>query len=293
MIELFFLGTGAAIPSNERGHTTIALRYKGDIFLFDCGEGAQRSMMIAGLSIMRIAKIFLTHFHADHYAGLLPLAQSLNLLGRKARLEVYGPKGIKEISKHLKPLIGDIGYELEFKEAKEVEGGNYILSCLKTSHGIPACAYSFEEKARPLFLEEKAKKLGVFGLDRKMLQEGKIVKVGGRTIHPKDVLGEKREGKKIVYSGDTAPLKSMAKFAKGADLLIHEATFGDDKAKEAKEYWHSTARQAAEIAKQAGAKRLILTHISPRYKKAEELERQAKEVFEGSEVSKDFMSIIV
>jgi len=293
MIELFFLGTGASIPSNERGHTTIALRHTGEIFLLDCGEGTQRAMVIAGLSMMKVSKILLTHFHADHYAGLIPLVQSLSLLGRRAKLEVYGPKGIKEMAKHLKPLIGDTGYELEFKEARKVDGGNYIISSIRTSHGIPACAYSFEEKTHPLFLEDKAKKLGVFGLDRKQLQEGKSVKIGNRTIRPKDVLGGKKEGKKVVYSGDTAPLKSMAKFAKGADILIHEPTFGDDKEKEAKEYKHSTARQAAGIAKAAGAKRLILTHISPRYKKAEELEKQAKEVFEDSEISKDLMTVTI
>ncbi len=289
MIDIYFLGTGAAIPSKEGGHSTVAVSYLGEIILFDCGEGTQRQMIIAGLSLMKISKIFVTHFHADHFAGIFSLTQSMNLLGRKNRLDIYGPEGIKEIGKHLKGLIGELEYVLEFKEAGKVEEEGYIIKKARASHGMPAYAYSFEEKKKPEFLEKKAKELGVFGLDRKRLQQGKNVRVSGKTIHPCDVLGEVKKGKKIVYSGDTVPLRSIAKLAKDADLLIHEATFADDKCKEAKEYRHSTARQAAEIAKEAGAKRLVLTHISPRYRKAEELTSQAKEVFERTEIARDLL----
>ena len=149
MIEVHFLGTGAAIPSKHRGHTSIALRYNGEIILFDCGENIQRQMIWAGLSPMKISRIFITHFHADHFAGLLALPQSLGLLKRKEPLYVYGPKGTEKVSKHLKVLIGDLEYDLKFAEIKEaVENEKYIVSSIPVRHEIPSLAYSFEEKPK-------------------------------------------------------------------------------------------------------------------------------------------------
>lgn len=297
-MELVFLGTSSAIPTSHRNHSAVALKAFGEIFLFDCGEGTQLQMSKAKISPMKINNIFITHFHGDHILGLPGIIQSMAFRGRKNPLHIFGPKGLVEMVN----IIRNFGYfsltfEIYMHEIDDgiiLEEENYRISCSKMNHTVLNFAYSVYEKRRPKFIREKAIALGVIpGPDFGKLQQGNPVKVGDTLIQPEQVLGEERKGLKIVYSGDTTPLDEMVDFAKDADLLIHESTFEGDYGDKAYEMGHSTSVQAAEIAKKANVKRLILTHVSTRYKKSDILETEAKEIFENSTVAEDFMEIEV
>lgn len=297
-MELVFLGTSSAIPTSHRNHSAVALKAFGEIFLFDCGEGTQLQMSKAKISPMKINNIFITHFHGDHILGLPGIIQSMAFRGRKNPLHIFGPKGLVEMVN----IIRNFGYfsltfEIYMHEIDDgiiLEEENYRISCSKMNHTVLNFAYSVYEKRRPKFIREKAIALGVIpGPDFGKLQQGNPVKVGDTLIQPEQVLGEERKGLKIVYSGDTTPSEDMVKFAKDADLLIHESTFEGDYGDKAYEMGHSTSVQAAEIAKKANVKQLILTHVSTRYKKSDILETEAKEIFENSTVAEDFMEIEV
>ena len=297
-MELVFLGTSSAIPTSHRNHSSIALKAFGEIFLFDCGEGTQLQMSKAKISPMKINNIFITHFHGDHILGLPGIIQSMAFRGRKNPLHIFGPKGLVEMVN----IIRNFGYfsltfEIYMHEIGDgiiLEEENYRVSCSKMNHTVLNFAYSVYEKRRPKFIREKAVALGINpGPDFGKLQQGIPVKVGDTVIQPEQVLGEERKGRKIVYSGDTTPLEGMVEFAKDADLLIHESTFEGIYGDKAYEMGHSTSVQAAEIAKKANVKRLILTHVSTRYKKSDILETEAKEIFENSTVAEDFMEIEV
>ena len=297
-MELVFLGTSSAIPTSHRNHSSIALKAFGEIFLFDCGEGTQLQMSKAKISPMKINNIFITHFHGDHILGLPGIIQSMAFRGRKNPLHIFGPKGLVEMVN----IIRNFGYfsltfEIYMHEIDDgiiLEEENYRISCSKMNHTVLNFAYSIYEKRRPKFIREKAIALGVNpGPDFGKLQQGISVKVGDAVIQPEQVLGEERKGRKVVYSGDTTPSEQMVEFAEDADLLIHESTFEGIYGDKAYEMGHSTSVQAAKIAKKANVKRLILTHVSTRYKKSDILETEAKEIFENSTVAEDFMQIEV
>lgn len=297
MIEITFLGTTAGVPTIKRGHPAIALKYNGEIILFDFGENTQRQMMIASLSPMKISHIFLTHWHADHFAGLFGLIQTLSLKGRTRPLYIYGPKQTK---KFMKTMIENIGYfNLTYNViVKDVGKGvalrtkNYEIHTLPVKHGIPALAYKFVEADKPgKFNVKKAKQIGLKEVQFGILQKGKNVKLKNRTVKPDDVMGPKKKGITITYSGDTCPVKSMVKFAKDSDLLIHEATFLEEMQNHAESVYHTTTKQAAKVAKDAKVKQLVLTHISGRYKEATSLLSEAKKVFKKTKIAKDFMQI--
>lgn len=297
-MELVFLGTSSAIPTSHRNHSAVALKAFGEIFLFDCGEGTQLQMSKAKISPMKINNIFITHFHGDHILGLPGIIQSMAFRGRKNPLHIFGPKGLVEMVS----IIRNFGYfsltfEIYMHEIDDgiiLEEENYRIGCSKMNHTVLNFAYSIYEKRRPKFIREKAIALGISpGPDFGKLQQGIPVKVGDTMIQPEQVLGDERKGRKIVYSGDTTPSEQMVEFAEDADLLIHESTFEGIYGDEAYEMGHSTSVQAAEIAKKANVKRLILTHVSTRYKKSDILETEAKEIFENSTVAEDFMQIEV
>ena len=297
-MELVFLGTSSAIPTSHRNHSAVALKAFGEIFLFDCGEGTQLQMSKAKISPMKINNIFITHFHGDHILGLPGIIQSMAFRGRKNSLHIFGPKGLVEMVN----IIRNFGYfsltfEIYMHEIDDgiiLEEENYRISCSKMNHTVLNFAYSIYEKRRPKFIREKAIALGINpGPDFGKLQQGISVKVGDAVIQPEQVLGEERKGRKIIYSGDTTPSEQMVEFAEDADLLIHESTFEGIYGDKAYEMGHSTSVQAAEIAKKANVKRLILTHVSTRYKKSDILETEAKEIFENSTVAEDFMQIEV
>jgi ribonuclease Z len=297
-MELVFLGTSSAIPTEYRNHSAIALKAFGEIMLFDCGEGTQLQMSKAKISPMKISKIFLTHYHGDHILGLPGIIQSIAFRGRKEPLHIFGPKGLVGIINAIRNLgYFSLPFEIYIHEVDEgiiLEEENYIISCSKMSHSVIDFAYSITEKRRPKFIREKAIALGIKpGPDFGKLQQGVTVKVGDKTILPEQVLGEERKGRKIVYSGDTSPNERMIKFAEDADILIHESTFEGKYGDKSYETGHSTAVQAAEIAKKANVRKLILTHVSTRYKKSDKLEKEAKEIFENSQVAEDFMQIEV
>ncbi|MFO7872551.1 MAG: ribonuclease Z [Candidatus Undinarchaeales archaeon] len=298
MIEITFLGTTAGLPTKERAHTAIALKLNGELLLFDCGENAQRQMMEAGLSPMKISSVFISHWHADHSAGLSSLIQTLSLMDRKKELKVFGPKGTKKAIKQLLKLHhweGEMRYPLTIKEVKKgtiLETDDYKVDTMPAVHQTPALSFKFKQSDKPgKFNVKKAEKLGLKKEQYGKLQKGKSVKVKGKRVKPEQVLGPKKKGKKIVFSGDTSYNKEFVKFAENADLLINEATFGGDMGKKAEEYCHCSAKEAGKIAKEADVEKLIITHFSPRYRDVKPLLKEAKEVFKKSKAAEDFMKI--
>lgn len=255
-------------------------------------------MSLVGLSPMKINHIFITHLHGDHFLGLPGLVQSMAFRGRREPLHIFGPWGTAQLMDH----IEDLGYYStnfpiythEVSSGLVLDEEDFKVYCLPALHNVPNLAYRIEEKRSPKFLKDRAVKLGVKpGPDFGRLQAGTPVKVGDRIIKPEQVLGKERKGRRIVYSGDTQPCPSMVEFAQEADVLIHEATFEEDLKDRAIETGHSTAQDAARIAKDARVKNLILTHISTRYQDTVQLEKEALNIFENLTIAKDFLSFEV
>ncbi|UTB33331.1 MAG: ribonuclease Z [Methanobacterium sp. ERen5] len=297
-MEIIFLGTSSAIPTNNRNHSALALKAFGEIILFDCGEGTQRQMTRARLSPMKIDRIFVTHFHGDHILGIPGLIQSMAFRGRRDTLEIYGPPGIKELLNSMKKLgYFALSFNIavhEIQEGTVLEEDDFKISAQLMKHSVENYAYCIEEKRAPKFIKEKALKLGIKpGPAYGKLQSGLPVKIGNKIIKPEEVLGEKRRGRKLVYSGDTLACEEMVDFSKDADVLIHESTFNNSHKEKAFETGHSTAEMAADIAKKAGVKKLVVTHISTRYKDVKTLEMEAVTVFEDSVVAEDLMRLEV
>ncbi len=294
-MEIVFLGTTAAVPTSARGHVAIALKYHNEIILWDCGEGTQRQLIKSKTNYMKINKIFITHFHGDHFLGIPGLLQTMSFADRSQPLHIYGPEGTEKL---IQGILGLGEYATRFKvHVHEISDGtvvdeeSYSITCLAVKHTIPAYGLVFEEKKGRKFLPKKAKALGITpGPLYSKLQRGEEVKVGSKTIHPDDVLGEQKKGFKVVYSSDTRPCKSIADSCRDA-VLIHDGTFDDSLGEHAKKTDHSTVVEAAELAKKGGAKALYLIHISPRYKKEDLLLEQAKKVFEETFVTKDLMRV--
>jgi len=297
-MQITFLGTGGSIPTAQRGLSAVAIKRKNELLLFDCGEGTQRQMIQAGVGFHRKAKVFVTHMHGDHVLGLPGLLQTMSLLGRTNKLEIYGPTGIKDF---VEAINQTVRFTLTFPvKVTEIDAGmvceekEYTVTAVQSGHMTPSLAYSLTEKPRPgRFHTETAKKLGVpEGPLWSKLQFGESVKLpDGRIVEPETVLGAFRPGRKIVYTGDTGPSEKVAKLAEYADLLIHESTFEDEMKDRAVEDGHSTPSMAAETAKKAYVKRLVLTHISARYKDANLLLQQAKKIFANTELAEDFLRL--
>ena len=295
-MEITFLGTSAAVHSYTRNHPAIIIKEFGEVMLFDCGEGTQRQIIFAKVSPMRISKIFLSHYHGDHILGLPGLLQSMNFRGRESKLTIYGPKGLDKIKEAIFKLgFCKFEFPLEFVEITSgtiIETEEYIVKAQKVNHNVINLAYSVEELKKPRFLKEKAIELGVpIGPAFKKLHNGEEIELGGKIIKPKQVLGPTRKGFKITYTGDTAPCEEIIEFAKDSDILIHEATYIEEDKDKAKEHFHSTSSDAARIAKLSNSKKLRLTHISTRYKKTDELLKEAKDIFENTQLANDLMKI--
>lgn len=298
-LRVVFLGTAGSVPTPARALPAIAIQRKDELIMFDCGEGVQRQMIQAGVGFHRKTKVFITHLHGDHVLGLPGILQTMSLLDRKQKLEVYGPIGIQAFIHAIQRTVQfALTFPVETTEIDEAgfvcEEKEYQIQVVQTDHVVPSLAYALIEKPRPgRFSPEKAKALGVpEGPLWSQLQHGKKVEIaGGKVVKPEQVVGAPRPGRKIVYSGDTRPTKSLAELAKNADLLIHDATFDDELLERAQEDGHSTPSQAAETAKKARVKRLILIHISARYKNTRILLEQARKIFANVDVAKDFMKI--
>jgi len=298
-LQVIFLGTAGSIPTPKRGLPAVLVKRKGEQLLFDCGEGVQRQMIIAGASFHKKMKVFITHMHGDHMLGLPGLIQTMALLGRDKTLEVYGPVGIRKFLDAIKETVHfGLTFPIEILEV-EVPGvieeeEEYAVNAAWANHGTPSLAYSVIEKPRPgKFYPEKAKALGVpEGPLWGQLQHGKTVRLNnGKLVKPKDVMGLPRPGRKIVYTGDTRPFEELPDFASKADLLIYEATLDDALAEKAAEEGHSTPSQAAEVARKAKVKKLVLTHISARYENPKMLLKQARKIFKNTLVAEDFLKI--
>lgn len=291
-LSIFFAGTAGSVPTARRGLPALLVRRGGDRILFDCGEGTQRQL-VRSVGLADLTDIFITHFHADHLLGLPGLLKTFDLRGRDQPLTVYGPPGLGKLIATLRPVWGRTRYPLTIEElgAREaVQRDGYAIAPFPVEHRMPAFGYAVVEEPRPgRFDAELAERLGVTpGPDFGRLQAGETV----NGVAPEQVIGEQRQGRKIVYSGDTAPCESLALASYQADVLVCEATFSDEERERAAETGHSTARQAAELARDAQVRLLALTHLSTRYAGGE-IRDEAREVFENTVVPRDFDCIEV
>lgn len=298
MLTVTMLGTAAACPTVDRNVTSVAIHREGETFLFDCGEGTQRQMMRYGVGFA-VHEIFFTHYHADHLLGLTGLLRTMGLQDRTAPMTLYGPKGAKKI-------LGDatlLGVErnrfpveiVEVKPGDRLGRRDYDIVVFPTEHRADTVGYAVAEHVRlGRFNPERAREFGIpeGPLWGKLHKGERITLDDGRTVTSADLVGPTRRGRLVVFSGDTRPSPAVIAASAGADLLIHEATFAADEAARAVETGHSTAREAGEVAKAAGVKRLLLTHISARYtREAPELVAEARAVFPEVMVARDGMTV--
>jgi len=293
-LQVQFLGTSAARPTVERGVTAMMVTREGESLLFDCGEGTQRQMMRFGASFA-FADVFFSHFHADHYLGILGLVRTLGLQGRTDPMRLHGPKGARRIlgqamtvGVERSPFAIDI---VEVEPGETLTRTGYDLTAFAVEHGGGAVGWALVEHERHgRFNPERARELGVpEGPLWGQLQRGRTVTLeDGRTVSPETIVGARRAGRRLVYSGDTRPCAATLEHARGADLLIHEATFGAEEAERAVETQHATAAEAADLAARAGARRLALTHLSARYSRdPSPLLEEARLIFAETVIAKD------
>jgi len=291
-LSLFFAGTTGSVPSARRGLPAILLRRGGDRLLFDCGEGTQRQLL-RSVGLPDLDSIFLTHFHADHWLGLPGMLKSFALRERSEPLTVFGPPGLNELMGVMRVIYGRLPYQLSIVElapAEPLRRDGYVIAAIPVRHKGEAFGYAIVEDARPGHLDPQlAEQLGVTpGPDFGRLQRGETV----AGVKPEQVMGPTREGRKVVISGDTAPCEALAIAAHQADVLVHEATFLHEEAQRARQTLHSTARQAAELARDAQVRLLALTHVSSRYAGGE-LRDEARAIFPATEAVRDFDTIDV
>ena len=300
MLSVTFLGTGAACPTVDRNVAALSVQREGETILFDCGEGTQRQMMRYGVGFS-FTEVFFTHFHADHMLGITGLLRTMGLQDRSAPVTLYGPRGAHRIL----GAAMSLGIErnkfpvevVEIQAGDRLRRDEYDIVVFETQHRADTVGYALAEHTRlGRFHPERARELGVpEGPLWGRLHKGETVTLDdGRTVSPPDLVGTPRRGRTLVYSGDTRPHLALLEAARGADLLIHEATFGGDEAERAVETGHSTAAEAARVALEAGVRRLVLTHISPRYTRdAPELLAEARAVFPETMIARDGMTVEV
>jgi ribonuclease Z len=290
-LSLFFLGTAGSVPSPRRGLPAVLVRRGGDRLLFDCGEGTQRQLL-RSVGLLDLDTIFITHFHADHWLGLPGMLKSFALRERTEPLTVYGPRGLGELMGAMRIVYGRLPYELSIEElesAQTVSRDGYLIAAIPVRHKADrAFGYALVEDSRPGHLDARlAQELGVTpGPDFGRLQRGETV----AGVKPEQVMGPTREGRKVVISGDTAPCEALGLAAHQADLLVHEATFAEEEADRARLTLHSTASQAATLARDAEVRLLAITHVSSRYIGGE-LRDQARAIFPATEAPRDFDTI--
>ncbi len=294
-MEIVFLGTGGTWPSPQRNVSAIGVRMGSEVLLLDCGEGTQRQLMRSPLSFMKVNKVLITHFHGDHFLGLPGLLQSMHMNEREEPVSVYGPRGIGTLVEQVLRLgyfkAGFPVHAHEMEDGAVAEGDGYAIHAAAAHHNVPALAFRIQEDDRPgRFYLERAKSLGIpEGPLYRKLQRGESVAVGEKTYTPEDVLGPPRKGRSLVYTGDTLPSEALIAFAKDCDVLVHDATVDGSLEERGNEYGHSSSRQAAEVAKRCGARKLFLTHVSPRYEDTSPLLEDATPIFEHTEVAEDFL----
>ncbi len=287
-IEITFLGTGSSTPTPQRGHPAILIKYSGDHMLFDCGEGTQIQLQKARVSPMKIKRIFISHWHADHFAGLLPMIETLHLQNRKEPLEIYGPEASRFVDAISELSYWGIGFEIKTKDCGEedmekiLDTENYEIHSIKVDHSVPSVGYIFKEKDRWNIDTKLAKKYKLSGKDLKIIKEKGIFK--GIKLSK---VAKLSPGRKLIYSGDTRVSKKLFNAAKNADLLIHDGTFTEPMESRA----HSSVKEVAKLSKKYNVKKLVLTHFSRRYKSVKEIEKIAKKIFKNSIVARDMMEM--
>jgi ribonuclease Z len=294
--SVLFLGTAASAPTARRGLAAYLVRRGGDRVLVDCGEGTQRQLLRSGVGLVDVDEILITHCHADHFLGLPGMLKTFGLRGRQAPLRLYGPTGLRALTTTLGAVFGRLPYDLELTELRpgdELARDGYRIVSFATDHTIQSTGYALVEDERPGHFDlAAARGLGVpegplFG----RLQHGEAVTLdSGATVDPSQVVGPARAGRRIVFSGDTRPCRALFDAAVDADLLVHEATFLDEERERAAETGHTTAQQAAQIARDAGVRVLALTHLSTRYM-GREIAAEAVADFADTVVPRDFDTI--
>jgi len=296
-MKLVFLGTSAAQPTEKRGLSCICLEREGEILMFDAGESSQISYMKSGLGWNKKMKLFVTHLHGDHCVGILGLLQTMSMQNRTESLEIFGPKGIDEfLAANIKILNFGLSFSILITIVNEgtiYENNKFLIHAAKANHSITAFSYLFEEKDKPgRFNVEKAKELGIpEGELWNKLQNGEDITNNEKIIKPEQVLGQKRLGKKIGISGDTMPTKELEEFFRECDYLVFDSTFLDEEKQKAQDTCHSTAKQAAELGKNANVKNLILTHFSARYKDEIGHKTEAEQIHNSVITAKDLLEV--
>lgn len=300
MLSVTFLGTGAACPTVDRNVTGLAVQREGEMFLLDCGEGTQRQMMRYGVGFS-FRDIFFSHYHSDHILGVTGLIRTMGLLDRTAPVVLHGPRGAERILGGLLTVgIEKAKFPVEIVEVRPgdvLKRDGYDLEIFATEHRADTVGYALREHIRlGRFHPERARELGVpEGPFWGKLHKGETVTLpDGRRVGPEDLVGAPRPGRTLVFSGDTRPTQTLLAASRGADLLIHEATFSQEERGRAVETGHSTSAEAATIARDAGVRQLVLTHISARYtREAPELLEEARAIFPNTSVARDGMTVEV
>jgi ribonuclease Z len=294
-LSIHLLGTSASRPTVERGVASLAIVREGETILFDCGEGTQRQMMRYGVSF-GLQDIFFTHFHADHVIGVIGLMRTMSLQGRTDPLRLWGPRGAARFLKRAEEFGMDrLSFVMEITElepGQKIQRKDHVIVPFAADHrGARALGFAVvEDERKGRFNPEKARDLGIpEGPLWGEIHRGREVTLpDGRVVHASELVGSPRAGRKVVYTGDSRPCQATIDISRDADVLVHEATFGDEEGERAVETGHSTAREAAMVARDAGVRTLLLTHFSARYSRdASELGKEARQCFENTLVGKD------
>jgi ribonuclease Z len=297
LIEIIFLGTGNMFPTERRNHPSVLLRYEGDYFLFDCGEGTQKQLRKAKVSPNKINYILLTHWHGDHALGIPGIFQSLSANSKTEKIVLVGPRGSKERVEHLKKAFAWYQkFEIQVIEAKEgvvLESEKWTISAMKVKHGVPTLAYSFQERGKVKINLEYTRKFGLVQhpLLGKLQKGEKIVWKGKEITPEKGTITQK--GKKITYVTDTVFFPDLVDFAMGSDVLISEASFMNKEKDMALEKRHMTTGQVATLAKKAGCKKLEIFHVSPRYTDEKGILKEVREIFKDAEMTEDLKKMVI
>lgn len=294
-MQITFLGTSSMVPTKERNQIAVFLSYGSEGILFDCGEGTQRQFKIAGISLTKVTKILISHWHGDHVLGLPGLIQSLSSMDYSNKLEIYGPVGTKERMENVfKAFVFDKRINFSVKEVKSgifFENNDFRLEAYPLEHGIETLGFRFVEKNKRKIDMKKVKKFNIpVGPLLGKLQQGKSIEFNNKKIMSEDVTYPE-SGKKIAYITDTVLCNNCYKIADNADLLVCEATYSSKLVGKSEEYGHMTAKQAAQLANKSNTKQLVLIHFSARYKNTQELEEDARDIFDNVICANDFMKI--
>ena len=299
-MKIVFLGTSAAIPTQKRSLSSIVLKRAGELLIFDVGEGMQKNFLQAKLGVNKNMKVFITHLHIDHCLGLLGFFQTMSLLGRTKKIDVYGESRLKEfINQNFHIINIELSYEIDIhtieREGIIANENDYQISCCRADHSVPSFSYCIEEHQRPgIFNINKATKLGIpKGELYHKLQNGEDVIVNGKLVKSDEVVGPKRKGRKIGISGDTRPSFELRNFFDLCDILIFESTYAHDYQQKAIETFHSTSAEAALLAKESNCIKLILTHFSSRYNDPAILLDEARDIHANVDLAEDMKTFYV